>query len=58
MQGIGRLSFVAASAAQSAANVVQAGTKEFTSKVFLGNFGSDFSFDCFASWYLTLVNDC
>ncbi|XVE76341.1 hypothetical protein DITRI_Ditri12bG0164400 [Diplodiscus trichospermus] len=32
-QGIGRLSLVAASAAQSAANVVQAGTKDFTSKV-------------------------
>lgn len=32
-QGFGRLSVVAASAAQSAANVVQAGTKEFTSKV-------------------------
>ena len=36
VQGIGKLSVVAASAAQSAANVVQAGTKEFTSKVFLG----------------------
>ncbi|XP_022897235.1 probable ADP-ribosylation factor GTPase-activating protein AGD6 [Olea europaea var. sylvestris] len=32
-QGFGRLSVVAASAAQSAANVVQAGTKEFTSMV-------------------------
>ncbi|KAI3721489.1 hypothetical protein L2E82_32502 [Cichorium intybus] len=32
-QGLGKLSFVAASAAQSAANVVQAGTKEFTTKV-------------------------
>ncbi|GMN47592.1 hypothetical protein TIFTF001_016758 [Ficus carica] len=32
--GFGRLSLVAASAAQSAANVVQAGTKEITSKVF------------------------
>ncbi|MQL87313.1 hypothetical protein Taro_019835 [Colocasia esculenta] len=32
-QGLGRLSFVAASAAQSAASVVQAGTKELTSKV-------------------------
>eukprot|EP00262_Sarcandra_glabra_P014058 TRINITY_DN4020_c0_g1_i1.p1 TRINITY_DN4020_c0_g1~~TRINITY_DN4020_c0_g1_i1.p1 ORF type:complete len:460 (+),score=74.89 TRINITY_DN4020_c0_g1_i1:312-1691(+) len=32
-QGFGRLSLVAASAAQSAANVVQAGTKELTSKV-------------------------
>ncbi|EXC31018.1 ADP-ribosylation factor GTPase-activating protein AGD7 [Morus notabilis] len=31
-QGFGRLSLVAASAAQSAANVVQAGTKEITSK--------------------------
>ncbi|CAK7333841.1 unnamed protein product, partial [Dovyalis caffra] len=31
-QGFGRLSMVAASAAQSAANVVQAGTKEITSK--------------------------
>jgi len=34
LQGIGKLSLVAASAAQSAANVVQAGTKEITSKVF------------------------
>lgn len=34
VQGLGKLSVVAASAAQSAANVVQAGTKEFTSKVF------------------------
>jgi ADP-ribosylation factor GTPase-activating protein 1 len=32
-QGFGRLSLVAASAAQSAASVVQTGTKEFTSKV-------------------------
>ncbi|CAL9059780.1 probable ADP-ribosylation factor GTPase-activating protein AGD6 [Musa acuminata AAA Group] len=32
-QGFGRLSMVAASAAQSAANVVQASTKELTSKV-------------------------
>ncbi|KAE8711058.1 putative ADP-ribosylation factor GTPase-activating protein AGD6 [Hibiscus syriacus] len=32
-RGIGKLSLVAASAAQSAANVVQAGTKEFTTKV-------------------------
>ncbi|XP_031258117.1 probable ADP-ribosylation factor GTPase-activating protein AGD6 [Pistacia vera] len=32
-QGFGRLSLVAASAAQSAANVVQAGTKELSSKV-------------------------
>ncbi|RZR70446.1 hypothetical protein BHM03_00000052 [Ensete ventricosum] len=32
-QGLGRLSLVASSAAQSAANVVQAGTKELTSKV-------------------------
>ncbi|CAH1438379.1 unnamed protein product [Lactuca virosa] len=32
-QGLGKLSVVAASAAQSAANVVQAGTKEFTTKV-------------------------
>lgn len=32
-QGFGRLSLAAASAAQSAANVVQAGTKELTSKV-------------------------
>lgn len=32
-QGIGRLTVVAASAAQSAANIVQAGTKEITSKV-------------------------
>ncbi|GMI84709.1 yeast pde1 suppressor 1, ARF-GAP domain 7 [Hibiscus trionum] len=37
-QGIGRLSFVAASAAQSAANVVQAGSKEFTSKVKEGGY--------------------
>ncbi|XP_022748248.1 probable ADP-ribosylation factor GTPase-activating protein AGD6 [Durio zibethinus] len=37
-QGFGRLSMVAASAAQSAANVVQAGTKEFTSKVKEGGF--------------------
>ena len=34
MQGFGKLSMVAASAAQSAANVVHAGTKELTSKVF------------------------
>lgn len=32
-QGFGKLSMVAASAAQSAANVVQTGTKDFTSKV-------------------------
>ncbi|KAK1426126.1 hypothetical protein QVD17_14795 [Tagetes erecta] len=32
-QGLGKLSVVAASAAQSAASVVQAGTKDFTSKV-------------------------
>ncbi|XP_076890147.1 putative ADP-ribosylation factor GTPase-activating protein AGD6 [Bidens hawaiensis] len=32
-QGLGKLSVVAASAAQSAANVVQAGTKELTTKV-------------------------
>lgn len=32
-QGFGRLSLVAASAAQSAASVVQAGTKDLTSKV-------------------------
>ncbi|CAD5166642.1 unnamed protein product [Musa acuminata subsp. malaccensis] len=32
-QGLGRLSFVASSAAQSAANVVHAGTKELTSKM-------------------------
>nr|GFC65836.1 probable ADP-ribosylation factor GTPase-activating protein AGD6 [Tanacetum cinerariifolium] len=32
-QGLGRLSVVAASAAQSAASVVQAGTKELTTKV-------------------------
>ncbi|XP_051131177.1 ADP-ribosylation factor GTPase-activating protein AGD7 [Andrographis paniculata] len=37
-QGFGRLSMVAASAAQSAANVVQAGTKEFTSKVKEGGY--------------------
>lgn len=34
VQGFGKLSLVAASAAQSAATVVQAGTKEFSSKVF------------------------
>lgn len=34
MQGLGKLSVVAASAAQSAASVVQAGTKDFTTKVF------------------------
>lgn len=33
MQGFGMLSMAAASAAHSAANVVQAGTKEITSKV-------------------------
>ncbi|KAF2306136.1 hypothetical protein GH714_013142 [Hevea brasiliensis] len=37
-QGFGRLSLVAASAAQSAANVVQAGTKELTSKVREGGY--------------------
>ncbi|KAL9374162.1 hypothetical protein Peur_033782 [Populus x canadensis] len=37
-QGFGRLSMVAASAAQSAANVVQAGTKELTSKVKEGGY--------------------
>ncbi|XP_058109766.1 ADP-ribosylation factor GTPase-activating protein AGD7-like [Magnolia sinica] len=37
-QGFGQLSLVAASAAQSAANVVQAGTKELTSKVVDGNY--------------------
>ncbi|XP_022742607.1 probable ADP-ribosylation factor GTPase-activating protein AGD6 isoform X2 [Durio zibethinus] len=37
-QGIGRLSLVAASAAESAANAVQAGTKEFTSKVKEGGY--------------------
>ncbi|KAJ6827959.1 ADP-ribosylation factor GTPase-activating protein AGD7 [Iris pallida] len=37
-QGFGRLSVVAASAAQSAANVVQAGTKELTSKVMEGGY--------------------
>ncbi|ERN07713.1 hypothetical protein AMTRI_Chr08g204820 [Amborella trichopoda] len=37
-QGFGRLSVVAASAAQSAANVVQAGTKELTSKVREGGY--------------------
>ncbi|KAK7393304.1 hypothetical protein VNO78_21856 [Psophocarpus tetragonolobus] len=37
-QGIGKLSLVAASAAQSAANVVQAGTKEITSKVKEGGY--------------------
>ncbi|KAK6942938.1 Arf GTPase activating protein [Dillenia turbinata] len=37
-QGLGRFSMVAASAAQSAANVVQAGTKELTSKVREGGY--------------------
>ncbi|XP_059667802.1 probable ADP-ribosylation factor GTPase-activating protein AGD6 [Cornus florida] len=37
-QGFGRLSMVAASAAQSAATVVQAGTKELTSKVKEGGY--------------------
>ncbi|KAH7553675.1 hypothetical protein ACOSP7_029517 [Xanthoceras sorbifolium] len=37
-QGFGRLSLVAASAAQSAANVVQASTKELTSKVREGGY--------------------
>ncbi|KAM0953573.1 putative Arf GTPase activating protein [Dioscorea sansibarensis] len=37
-QGLGRLSLVAATAAQSAANVVQAGTKEITSKVKEGGY--------------------
>jgi ADP-ribosylation factor GTPase-activating protein 1 len=37
-QGFGRLSVVAASAAQSAANVVQVGTKEITSKVREGGY--------------------
>ncbi|KAL9398686.1 hypothetical protein Peur_007647 [Populus x canadensis] len=37
-QGFGKLSMVAASAAQSAANVVQAGTKELTSKVKEGGY--------------------
>nr|CAD1817614.1 unnamed protein product [Ananas comosus var. bracteatus] len=37
-QGFGLLSMVAASAAQSAANVVQAGTKELTSKVLEGGY--------------------
>ncbi|KAE8663005.1 putative ADP-ribosylation factor GTPase-activating protein AGD6 [Hibiscus syriacus] len=36
--GIGKLSLVAASAAQSAADVVQAGTKEFTTKVKEGGY--------------------
>ncbi|KAL5716640.1 ADP-ribosylation factor GTPase-activating protein agd7 [Ranunculus cassubicifolius] len=39
-QGLGRLSLVAASAAQSAASVVQAGTKELTSKVKEGGYDS------------------
>uniref|UniRef100_A0A1J3DGH8 Putative ADP-ribosylation factor GTPase-activating protein AGD6 n=1 Tax=Noccaea caerulescens TaxID=107243 RepID=A0A1J3DGH8_NOCCA len=38
LQGFGRLSMVAASAAQSAASVVQTGTKEFTSKVKEGGY--------------------
>ncbi|KAL1822984.1 hypothetical protein ACET3Z_009762 [Daucus carota] len=37
-QGIGRLSMAAASAAQSAATVVQAGTKDLTSKVMDGGY--------------------
>ncbi|KAI0509855.1 hypothetical protein KFK09_010452 [Dendrobium nobile] len=37
-QGFGRLSLVAASAAQSAASAVQAGTKEFSSKVKEGGY--------------------
>jgi len=37
-QGLGRLSLVAASAAQSAANVVQAGTKDITTKVREGGY--------------------
>ncbi|PIA53034.1 hypothetical protein AQUCO_01000716v1 [Aquilegia coerulea] len=37
-QGLGRLSLVAVSAAQSAANVVQAGTKELTTKVKEGGY--------------------
>ncbi|KAH7865527.1 hypothetical protein Vadar_007806 [Vaccinium darrowii] len=37
-QGFGKLSLVAASAAQSAATVVQAGTKEFSSKVREGGY--------------------
>ncbi|RDY04559.1 ADP-ribosylation factor GTPase-activating protein AGD7, partial [Mucuna pruriens] len=37
-QGIGKLSLVAASAAQSAANVVQAGTKEISAKVKEGGY--------------------
>ncbi|KAK3031694.1 hypothetical protein RJ639_035280 [Escallonia herrerae] len=37
-QGFGRISVVAASAAQSAANVVQAGTKELSSKVREGGY--------------------
>nr|GMD46569.1 probable ADP-ribosylation factor GTPase-activating protein AGD6 [Ipomoea batatas] len=39
-QGLGKLSMVAASAAQSAANVVQAGTKEITTKVIEGGYDS------------------
>ncbi|KAK9123184.1 hypothetical protein Sjap_012786 [Stephania japonica] len=37
-QGLGRLSFAAVSAAQSAANIVQASTKDFTSKVREGGY--------------------
>lgn len=37
-QGLGKLSIVAASAAQSAASVVQAGTKELTTKVIDGGY--------------------
>lgn len=50
IQGFGKLSLVAASAAQSAANAVQAGTKELTTKVL--NFrlvlplSSSYYFDC------------
>ncbi|XP_019187545.1 PREDICTED: probable ADP-ribosylation factor GTPase-activating protein AGD6 [Ipomoea nil] len=39
-QGLGKLSMVAATAAQSAANVVQAGTKEITTKVIEGGYDS------------------
>ena len=38
IQGFGKLSVVAASAAKSAASVVQAGTKELATKVFYYNF--------------------
>lgn len=51
-QGFGRLSLVAASAAQSAASVVQSGTKDLTSKVLVLTVLSLFNFiaDCIFSF--------